>query len=61
MNKEYYYDKNEQPFSDFKELCMLQVKNGVTLDETYLNDKWCHEFIEAIAKIIELDEKQDIN
>ena len=37
----YYIAKNERPFSDFNQLCMLQVNNGVTLGETYLNDKRC--------------------
>ena len=29
LNTVYYMAKKEQPSSDFKELCMLQVKNGV--------------------------------
>ena len=39
FNTAYYIAKNERPFSDFNQLCTLQVKNGVTLGETYLNDK----------------------
>jgi len=57
FNTAYYIAKNERPFSDFNQLCMLQVKNGVTLGETYLNDKCCHEF-EAIAEIMELEERK---
>ena len=41
FNTTYYIAKNEQPFSDFNQLCMLQVKNGITSGETYLNDKRC--------------------
>ena len=40
---------------------MLQVKNGITLAETYLNDKHCREFIEAIAEIVELEERDAMN
>ncbi|KAK2564106.1 Zinc finger protein 862 [Acropora cervicornis] len=40
---------------------MLQVKNGITLGETYLNDKRCREFIEAIAEIMELEARDAMN
>ena len=36
FNTAYYIAKNERPVSDFNQLCTLQVKNGVTLGETYL-------------------------
>ena len=52
FNTAYYIAKNERPFSDFNQLCTLQVKNGVTLAETYLNDKCCREFIETISEVI---------
>lgn len=61
FNTAYYIAKNERPFSDFNQLCMLQVKNGITLGETYLNDKRCREFIEAIAEIMELEGRDAIN
>lgn len=53
FNTAYYIAKNERPFSDFNQLCTLQVKNGVTLAETYLNDKCCREFIETIFEVME--------
>lgn len=53
FNTAYYIAKNERPFSDFNQLCTLQVKNGVTLAETYLNDKCCREFIETISEVME--------
>ena len=37
---------------------MLQVKNGVILGETPLNDKHCHEYIETIAEITELEARE---
>lgn len=61
FNTAYYIAKNEPPFSDFNQLCMLQVKNGVTLGETYLNDKRCREFIQAIADIMELEVRDEMN
>ena len=61
FNTAYYIAKNERPFSDFNQLCMLQVKNGVTLGETYLNDKRCREFFEAIAEIMELEARDEMN
>ena len=42
FNTAYYIAKNERPFSDFNQLCMLQVKNGITLGETYLMLKYLH-------------------
>ena len=61
FNTAYYLAKNGRPFSDFNQLCILQVKNGVTLGETYLNDKQCREFIEAIAEVMKQNQKEAMN
>mgnify|MGYP000046596256 FL=1 len=60
-NTTYYIAKSGRPFSDFNQLCILQVKNGVTLGETYLNDKRCREFTEAIAEVMKRDQKETMN
>ena len=60
LNTAYYLAKNGRPFSDFNQLCILQVKNGVSLGETHLNDKRCREFIEAIAEGMKRDQKEAI-
>ena len=60
FNTAYYIAKNERPFSDFNQSCTLQVKNGVTLGETYLNDKRL-EFIERISKVMEHETRDMIN
>lgn len=52
FNTNYYIAKSGRPFSDFNQLCILQVKNGVTLGETYLNDKRCRD---------ERDQKETMN
>lgn len=44
----------ERPFTDFPSLLELQEANGVSLGETYSNDKSCKLFIDQIA-----GEKQD--
>ena len=61
FNTAYYLAKNGRPFSDFNQLCILQVKNGVSLGETYLNDKRCREFMGAIAEVMKRDQKEAIN
>lgn len=61
FNTAYYLAKSGRPFSDFNQLCILQVKNGVSLGETYLNDKRCREFIEAIAEVMKRDQKEAMN
>lgn len=58
FNTAYYIAKSGRPFSDFNQSCILQVKNGVTLGETYLNDKRCREFIEAITEVMKRDQKE---
>ena len=60
-NTTYYIAKSGRPFSDFNQLCILQVKNGVTLGETHLNDKRCREFTEAIAEVMKRDQKETMN
>ena len=41
-------------------MCTLQVKNGVTLGETYLNDKR-REFIERISEVMEHETRDMMN
>lgn len=45
----YYIAANAKPFTDFVDLCKLQIENKVVLGDTYLNDKYCANFIEHIA------------
>lgn len=45
----YYIVKKEKPFADFKELLQLQNYNGLSLWETYFNEKAAKEFISHIA------------
>lgn len=41
----YYIVKKEKPFADFKELLQLQNYNGLSLWETYFNEKAAKELI----------------
>ena len=61
FNISYFLAKHEQPFSDFEDLCKLHVKNGLSLGETYINDKGCRVFIEAIDGVMKEDESQLVN
>lgn len=60
FNISYFIAKQERPFSDFEDLCKLHVKNGLSLEETYINDKGCV-FIEAIDGVMKEDESQLVN
>ena len=44
-----YIARKERPFTDFKDLLGLQTLNGITLEETYFNDKTAKDFIFQIA------------
>ena len=48
INISYFIAKHEPPFSDFEDFCKLHVKNGLSLGETYIKDKGCRVFVEAI-------------
>ena len=61
FNIPYFITKHERPFSDFKDLCKLHVKNGLSLGETYINDKGCRVFVEAIDGVMKEDESQLVN
>ena len=37
------------------------LKNGLSLGETYINDKGCHVFVEAIDGVMKEDESQQVN
>ena len=61
FNISYFIAKHERPFSDFQDLCKLHVKNGLSLGETYINDKGCRVFVEAIDSVMKEDESQQVN
>lgn len=50
FNTAYSISSNNLPFSMFPELCKLQIKNGLNLGDTYLNDKSCVQFLKYISK-----------
>jgi hypothetical protein len=45
----HYIAANAKPFTDFEDLCKLQIANKVVLGVTYFNDKSCVQFITHIA------------
>ena len=45
----YFVAKREMPFTSFPHLCKLEMKHGVELGNTYINDKACKTFVTAIA------------
>lgn len=55
FNISYFIAKHERPFSDFEDFCKLHVKNGLSLGETYINDKGCRVFVEAIDGVMKED------
>ena len=61
LNISYFIEKHERPFSDFEDLCKLHAKNGLSLGETYINDKGCRAFGEAIDGVMKKDESQQVN
>ena len=61
LNISYFIAKHERPFSDFEDFCKLHVKNGLSLGETYINDKGCRVFVEAIDGVMKEDESQQVN
>ena len=42
--------KAGRPFSDFPWLCTLDEKKGLSVGDSYRNEKKCSEFIESIAE-----------
>ena len=61
FNTAYFVAKEEMPFSSFKGLCGLQIKNDVELGKTYLNDHACKNFIESSAEILKADLSGKLN
>ena len=45
----YFVAKREMPFTSFPHLCKLEMKHGVELGNTYINDKACKTSVTAIA------------
>ena len=45
----YFIAKREMPFTSFPHLCHLDIKHGVDLGSTYINDKACKNFVLSIA------------
>ena len=62
FNTAYFISKENFSFAKFPELsCRLQMKNGLDLGETYLNDHRCKEFIQAISSVMRNDLNNMIN
>ena len=45
----YFVAKREMLFTSFPHLCHLEIKHGVDLGSTYINDKACENFVLSIA------------
>ena len=45
----YYLAINDRPFTDFPGVLQLQTLNGISLGDTYCNDKACKQFISHVA------------
>ena len=45
----YFVAKREMPFTSFPHLCHLEMKHGVDLGSTYINDKACKNFVLSVA------------
>ena len=57
----YFVAKRDLPFTKYKEICELQVLNGLTLGTNYMNDTQCMRFIELIAANLKDQLRQNIN
>ena len=55
FNSAYFISKENLAFAKFPELRKLQMKNGVDLGETYLNDHRYKEFIQSISSVMKSD------
>ena len=51
----YFVAKREMPFTSFPHLCKLEMKHGVELGNTYINDKACKTSVTAIAGQLKLE------
>ena len=45
----YFVAKREMPFTSFPHPCKLEMKHGVELGNTYINNKACKTFVTSIA------------
>ena len=61
FNTAYFVAKEEMPFSSFKGLSGLQIKNDVELGKTYFNNHACKNFIESSAEILKADLSEKLN
>ena len=57
----YFVAKRDLPFTKYKEICDLQVLNGLTLGTNYMNDTQCMRFIDLIAANLKDQLRQNIN
>lgn len=56
----YYVAKEEIALAKFPSLCKLQIGNGINMNNTYLNDHACRNFIGAMAHVHRLDTASQI-
>ena len=56
----YYVAKEEIAMAKFSSLCKLQIGNGVNMNNTYLNDHACCNFIGAMSHVHRLDTTSQI-
>ena len=52
FNTSYFVSKENLAFAKVLQLCKLQMKNGLDLEETYLNDHRCKEYIQATSSVM---------
>ena len=56
FNTAFYVSTKKIAFTQFRDLCELQVKNGVNMGDLYMTDKACKDFVHAIADV----EREDL-
>ena len=56
FNSAFYVTTKKIAFTQFRDLCELQVKNGVNMGNLYITDKACKDFVHAIADV----EREDL-
>lgn len=61
FNTAYVIAKEDYALNDFRILCQMQMKNGVKMGETYLNDKGARQFIKYIAETMRTDLKSQLS
>lgn len=60
FNTAYIVAKENYAFEDFPRLCALQKKNGLKLNDTYLNGKAAKQFVSYIAENLRADVKKEL-